>query len=276
MSFAKRVDMMKAIFLIFICVFLMAFVAQADSCTKTIRTTEEPPYHYSSTEVNGGVTGTHADTIRAVLEMMNCNAVFVNLPWARAMADLQSGRIDIISGVFDTPERRQFAHYAQSGYVSPNVLFMREKDPRRAKISSFSDFMQSDLVLGALIDVNYGPEYWQAKQSGLMNERLSLTSDRRLLWRLLSRDRVDAVISDRLTALVEMKRFGFANDIVNTGIALSSDPAYIIFSKASVDEAFVTRFNEVYTALSESGVLQQITELHTQAVLNNTEEMPLP
>lgn len=243
--------------------FLLASMAVADDCVKSFRWAEDPPYTYSSSDAPGGVTGISADSIRAVLGMMGCEVVFVEMPWARALAELRVGRVDIVSGAFDTPERREFAHYAAQGSTSPNVLFMRADDAVDTTINSFTALLESNLALGGQIGVNYGPEYRRAQESGSFGDRLTLVPDRTLLWQMLDRGRVDVVAASYLTGLMEITKEGFAGQIVNTGIELSSAPAFIIFSKASVDEDFVARFDESYRSLVMSGEHQTIVNTHT-------------
>lgn len=258
--------MLKPASFVFIGCFLFASMASAEYCVKTFRWAEDPPYTYRSEEAPEGVSGIDADIVRTVLDRMGCEVVFVEMPWARALAELKSGRVDIVSGAFDTPERRQYAYYSAYGQSVPNVLFMRAEDAKDTRISSFVDFLESDLILGGQVGVNYGPEYFQALRSGVLGERLYLVPDRELLWRMLDRGRVDAVAASYLTGVMEINKQGYSGQILNTSIELSSAPAFIIFSKASVDESFVTRFDEVYREVRVNGVLQAIVDTHTTGV----------
>ncbi|WLD59672.1 transporter substrate-binding domain-containing protein [Salinispirillum sp. LH 10-3-1] len=242
---------------------LLPFLAVADVCEKTFRWTEDPPYTYSATGAPQGVSGISADTVRAVLGMMGCDVSFVEMPWARALAELRIGRVDIVSGAFDTPERREFAHYAAQGSTSPNVLFMRAGDTVNTNILSFEDFLASGLSLGGQIGVNYGPEYAAAIESGVLDDRLVLVPDRTLLWQMLARGRVDAVAASYLTGLMEITRQGYGGQLLNTGIELSSAPAFFIFSKSSVEEEFVSRFNEFHRMFIASEDYKVMVNTHT-------------
>ncbi|WP_127559334.1 substrate-binding periplasmic protein [Saccharospirillum alexandrii] len=244
----------------------LASPALAEDCVKTFRWTEDPPYTYASADAPGGVSGISADIVRTVLSDLGCDVRFVDMPWARALSALQTGRVDIVSGAFDTPERRAYAHYANQGDTSPNVIFVRADSPGAVAWQQFSDLLDSDITLGGQIGVNYGPEYQQALANGSLEGRLTLVPNRPLLWQMLDRDRIDAVAASYLTGLMEISQLGFRDRIVSTGIELSSDPAYIIFSKASVDETFVDRFNEVHTTLLQSEKYQAIVDAHTREV----------
>ncbi len=243
---------------------VLASPALAEDCVKTFRWTEDPPYTYASADAPGGVSGISADIVRTLLHDLGCEVRFVDMPWARALSALKTGRVDIVSGAFDTPERRAYAHYANQGDTSPNVIFVRANNPGAVAWQQFSDLLDSDAALGGQIGVNYGPEYQQALANGDLEGRLTLVPNRPLLWQMLDRDRIDAVAASYLTGLMEISKLGYQDRIVRTGIELSSDPAYIIFSKASVDETFVERFNEAHNTLLQSEDYQAIVDAHTR------------
>lgn len=240
--------------------------AWAESCVKTFRWTEDPPYTYRSESDPSLVVGIDADIVREVLSRLGCNVQYVEMPWARALVELEMGRVDIVGGAFDTPERRAFAYYSRQGMTSPNVLFMRKTTFNAHGFLSFSDFVNSELILGGQIGVNYGPEYEQATQQEPFNERLILLPQRDSLWRMLARGRLDGVIASQLTGLMEINGLGFSEQLVNTGIELSNAPSYFIFSKASVEESFVSQFDNMLQDMQESGALQHFVDVHTVGV----------
>ncbi|WP_342662982.1 substrate-binding periplasmic protein [Saccharospirillum impatiens] len=244
---------------------LLTQQATAAECVKTFRWTEDPPYTYAAAEAPGGVSGISTDIVRTVLMRMGCEIRYVDMPWARALSALKSGHVDIVSGAFDTPERRTFAHYTSQGDTSPNVIFVRAGDDQAAAWKTFADLLDSDHFLGGQIGVNYGPEYQQAREEGVLEGRLTLVPNRVLLWQMLDRDRVDAIAASYLTGLMEISTLGFQGRIVRTSIELSSDPAYIIFSKASVDAAFVERFNDFHEAYLRSEHFQEMVDSHAKA-----------
>ncbi len=248
---------------IILCCALAPLTAVASDCVKTFRWTEDPPYTYASAEAPGGVSGISADIVRTVLSSMGCEVSFVEMPWARALSALKTGRVDIVSGAFDTPERREFAYYANLGDTSPNVVFVRADSSQAMAWEGFTDLLESDITLGGQIGVNYGPDYQRALESGALEGRLTLVPNRLLLWQMLDRNRVDAVAASYLTGLMEISRLGYQGKIISTEIELSSDPAYIIFSKASVDESFVDRFNESHKTLLQSEYHKRILNTHT-------------
>ena len=73
-------------------------------CVKSVRWSDDPPYSYKLP--TGEISGFSVDLLRAVLKGMNCEARFVELPWARALRELEQGRLDILPGALRTPATR--------------------------------------------------------------------------------------------------------------------------------------------------------------------------
>ena len=247
-------------------------LASATDCEMTYRWTEDPPYTYSAMDAPDGVAGISADIVRTIMRSLDCEVSFVDMPWARALAELKSGRLDMADGAFDVPERREFAHYSKHGKTFPNVLFMRAVDATSTNFESFADFLASHYTLGGQVGVNYGPDYDQAIKTGAFNDRLTLVPNRVLLWQMLDRNRIDAVAASKLTGIMEISELGFQERIVSTGIVLSSEPAYFIFSKQRVDTDFVERFDAELHELIRSGQYQRLLDAHTaQAVRSESQ-----
>ncbi|HEY7886115.1 MAG TPA: transporter substrate-binding domain-containing protein [Cellvibrionaceae bacterium] len=241
--------------------------ALAGDCIKTFRWSEDPPFTFASVDAPDGVSGISVDIVRAVLNSLGCEVTFVDMPWARALLALKSGKVDIVSGAFDIPARREFAYYANRGDTYPNLVFVRSDNLKATAWNHFSELLESDLTLGGQIGVNYGPDFQRALENLTLEDRLTLVPDRLLLWQMLDRGRIDAVAASYLTGLKEISNLGYQGRIVRTGIELSSDPAYFIFSKASVNKAFVDRFNKAYNSFLLSEDYQAIVDAHTREIL---------
>lgn len=80
-------------------------------CVKTVRWSDDAPYSFKLS--SGEISGFNPDLIRAALKGMKCEANFVELPWARAVRELEQGRLDILPGSLRTPEREIFAYFSR-------------------------------------------------------------------------------------------------------------------------------------------------------------------
>lgn len=93
------------------------------ACEKTLRWDDDPPF--SMQTADGAVVGIDVEINRAALARLGCQIKLRKLPWARALKELELGRLDILPGAFRRPDREVYAHF--SGPVLPpsrNILFM--------------------------------------------------------------------------------------------------------------------------------------------------------
>ena len=82
----------------------------AATCEKTVRWNNDPPY--SSRNAQGVVTGFYVELLQKALQKMGCSTKLVEMPWARALIELEAGRLDILPGALKTEERNRFALFS--------------------------------------------------------------------------------------------------------------------------------------------------------------------
>ena len=83
-----------------------------------------PPYEFLNSDgVLGGLSGTFINRIQEIL-----GVTFLppeSLSWKETMARAKAGKIDVLSAVADTPERRKYFNFTQPYMVWPNVIATR-------------------------------------------------------------------------------------------------------------------------------------------------------
>jgi len=233
---------------------LIASMGYAE-CKVTVRWSEDPPYTFQKL---GRVQGIEADIARTVLTKMNCKTEFIRLPWARALRMLAVGQVDILTGAYKTAEREEFAIYSAVPHYSPNVLFTKKNNSQRWDIHTLSDLAKTTFKLGAQIDVNYGGSYETLLTVPEFRNNLHFNSSRQALWKMLHLGRIDGVIADKTTGRLELKNLGWSDDIVPSSVVVSQQPAYTIFSKVSVSEAFVSKYDRFLKEMKDNGEISAI------------------
>ena len=63
-------------------------------CEKTLRWDDDPPF--SMQTADGGVVGIAIEINRATLARLGCQTKLRKLPWARALKELELGRLDVL------------------------------------------------------------------------------------------------------------------------------------------------------------------------------------
>lgn len=229
------------------------------ACEKTLRWDDDPPF--SMQTADGGVVGISIEINRAALARLGCQTKLRKLPWARALKELELGRLDVLPGAFRRPEREVYAYF--SGPVLPpsrNILFMHPQAQQRWPVTQLLDLQHSAFRLGAQINVSYGADYQQLMSEPAFAGRVSMVGNRASLWQMVAKRRIDGVIADENTGAYEILQLGLSEQITATPVVVSSDSAEVAFSKKTTDSAFVQAYADALRELVVDGSYARVVQ----------------
>lgn len=227
-------------------------------CVKTVRWYDDAPYSYKASD--GEVVGLNADLVRAALKGMRCEAQFVELPWARALRELELGRLDILPGAFRTPERDKFAYFSRPVNRSPNVLFIAKRAMGHYKPKTLADLSGTGFRMGAQIGVAYGADYDALIKTPVFAAQITPVTSRRSAWKMIELDRLDGIIADEISGLVELQQMGLSDAILKTEVIVSGEAAQMALSQTSLTPEFVADFDRSLNAMMADGRYKKILE----------------
>lgn len=234
------------------CLLLWAsLLLPAAACVKSLRWNEDPPYAMRLPD--GRIGGLQVELNSALLQRLGCKVELVEMPFARALTELQIGRLDLLPGAFDRPERRAFAMFSQPLVRVRNLLYVRQRDLDRLRGKALATLVDEGIRLGVQVGVVYGPSYAELLKDPANAARLQTVPKRGSLWLMLERGRVDAVPADELSAAYELSGLALNGLIVPSGLVLSTEPVGTAFSRRSTDEDFVRRFDAALLAMKADG-----------------------
>lgn len=233
-----------------------------------MRWDDDPPYTYVEPNKPKEIKGISIEIARKVLLSQGCKLKFVKMPWARALEALKSGHVDIISGAFKTPERQEFAHFSSTLEYSPNILFLRTGEEAKWGLQSLADIIGTPFKLGVQINVSYSREFDLLKEKAEFNKQIYSTSNRESLWIMLSLKRVDGVIADKITGLIELESLGLQGKILPSALNISNEPSFFAFSKKTTTKKFVDQFDTIYANLLSDGTIHEIESFYLSSDLD--------
>lgn len=237
---------------------LGAATATANECTKSVRWSDDAPYAFRGPD--GELKGLHVDTVRAALKRLGCQPQFVERPWARALIELEEGVLDILPGALRRPEREAYAMFSRPVNRSPNVLFMRKAAADKYKLTKLADLIGTPFRLGAQMGVAYGPSFEALQKDPRFAALLTPFTARRGAWQMMDMDRLDGLIADETTGLLELQSLGLSQAIVKTPIVTTSEPGMFALSKKALTPQFAADFDRALDAMVKDGELRQIRE----------------
>lgn len=231
--------------------------APASACELRVRWNPDPPY--TMRDETGRIVGLQAELTEQTLQRMGCKAVWVELPWARALVELQVGRLDMLPGALRRPEREGYALWAEQHVAVANRLYVRAgHEAEFGTATRLQEAWRPGLKLGVQIGVVYGPDYAELLANPGFRAALTQSPARRSLWQMLEIGRVDGVLASEATARWELVALGLTGRIVPTQVVVSQEAAQIMFSKRSVDASLVQRYRDASAAMERDGTLARI------------------
>ena len=234
----------------------MLLALPAHACTKTVRWFDDAPYSFRAP--NGKIDGFDVELTREVLRRVGCQAVFVDMPWARALVQLQSGRLDILPGTFRNERREAFAYFSIPSLQSRNVLYIGPKAEASYRLSRLDDMLGTTFRLGVQIGVSYGDKYDALQADPRFSSNQVPVTFRRRAWKMMEMGRIDGMIADEASAALELHQLGLSHMLKPSAVVVSTNTSRIAFSKRSVSPQLVGSFNRALESMIADGQYRKI------------------
>jgi polar amino acid transport system substrate-binding protein len=232
------------------------------ACEKSVRWSVDPPFAFR--RADGEISGLTVDVLRETLARMGCRVRLVEMPWARALAELETGRLDILPGTVRLPERERFAHFSKPGLQSRNIVFVRGETLQRWPLKHLDELRSGGFRLGAQLGVAFGPEFQSLLNDPGFAASVHRVPNRRSLWLMLAAGRLDGVLTSEWSGEAEIAALGLQGKILNSGLVVPHAQASVAFSRQSVDEAFVARYDQVTEAMQKDGSMATLLQRYAQ------------
>lgn len=162
---------------------------------------EHPPYQILGEQPKG----LHIDALHKLSTLLAKNITFIQSPnFARCVALLERGEVNVIAGLNPTEERKRFAFFAPFKQADSLKVISKQE----ITIKSYDDFKNK------IIGVSRGTLYFHRFDQDKELDKIEMQNDR-IGLSLLQKQRIDLMMVS--PALLEM----FAKDIKNANLKIS-------------------------------------------------------
>lgn len=174
------------------------------------------------------------------------------LPWARAIEDMKSGRLDMIPVVFYSDERAEFMAFTLPYAEVPTSVFVAKG--KRFQFNSLNDLKgKAGLIMrGDRISVEF-----EKMASTLQLTRIVTYED---ILKMLINDRADYAVAAKYGFLIESKKMGCEDNIESLSLPISNNNLHFAFSKESPFVSYLPIINEKIKQMQADGRLQKIID----------------
>ncbi len=241
-----------------------SLVHAAPACQLKFSWSDDPPYLMR--EGQGPVAGITAEVVEASLKRMNCTVTWIEMPWARALLEIEGGRLDGAANLVRRPEREVYALFAQPQFRSRVLLFAGAPGQKLAAAAAdLRSLMAQHFRLGAQIGWSYSAEFNAMAMHPEFARQITKASTRQSLWAMLQLDRLDGVLADEVTGQYELMRLGLSAQVRALPFEVTSEPWGVAVSKLRHGRDWVERYDRASEAVRLDGTQERITRRYLGA-----------
>ena len=229
-----------------------------------IRVTDYPPQYYQDSR--GNWKGLDVELANALVKEAGMVPQFAPLPWSRALSDLKSGSLHIMTNLSKTEERSQFVNWIGPERTNKMVLVIK-KENKKFQINSIDDLVriskEKGIKFGIQSDIFYSEKF---------NKRLEEDADFAMYFDYVPKANLNVMKAQKSRIL------GFFEEEVPMVYKIKNDPDYrglmihdFYISEADVyfgvtkqlDPALHMRLEEAFRRLLKNKKLEKIQKKYT-------------
>ena len=235
----------------------VGFAAGAQgACVLEARWSPQAPYWVA--QPDPGPSGYLAEALRELARRRGCELRFVEMPWARGIAEMRAGRVDLMAGAVRTPEREAFAWFSRPMNRSPVVLVLRASVPRTVRIPTLAALAETTLSIGVQPGAVYSAEYGRLLDDPRFAARLHPVSRPKNAWKMLEEGRLDGLLTDEVSAITAEAESG-GRLALRQALVVSTEPSRLMVGRyVGLDTAVA--LDATLGAMIEDGYLPRLRD----------------
>lgn len=218
-----------------------------------IVTVDYPPYEYVEDDEIKGIA---VEIVMEVFKRMDKPITLREVPWARALKDLEAGEIDGAIEVFYTEERERYLDFSKEILLDEFISLFVLKDSDIGFGGDFSTL--SEYTFGVRKGFSYGYKFDEAVKKGVIKNLVVQIYDSERLFNLLSTGRVDILIGDKYALPYQYSLTKERQNIKRLKPDVQANPTYIVFSKKRKLKHIRDKFDLIIREMKSDGSYNRI------------------
>ncbi|MEH6632052.1 MAG: transporter substrate-binding domain-containing protein [Halopseudomonas aestusnigri] len=221
-----------------------------------------PPYEY---EFNGVPTGIAVDILQEATRRAGLQGVDIKFfPWKRAVFSTETGKMDVLFNAGVNEARKKWGLYSKHTLIMQEYFLFTRRGENLATTLDFNNVQNKSIAVRRGYLYGSGP-FKKAITTGNVFERVSPSESTEHSVRLLLGNRIDMFVGDFLPVMHYIINNDLTNKIELVKVSGSDNnlkvlvwPTYFLFSKQTVNEEFVNKFDRVLKKMIDDGTYKNI------------------
>jgi polar amino acid transport system substrate-binding protein len=230
------------------------------------------PFQYVDDKSGQAVlTGLDVELLRVIAREAGEDIRFEEKQWRNQLADIASGKQDITTGATRTEQRQKFAHFSIPYRTETNVLYVPVGKVKEISATTIEELLAVLKKKGFRLGVIDGYAYASDTVNQFIDDPMNAAqifraqNDHENFYLMLD-GQIDGFIADRIVASTVAWRNGFQQKAQEHPLTMTQD-IHLMFSKETVSEEVVQRFNQAIVDLRESGEINTINKRYIFPIL---------
>ena len=224
------------------------------------RVIDYPPQYFK--DDNNVWKGIDVELAKAIISEAGFAIELIELPWSRALREIEEGQIDMMANLSITDSRSKYLNW-----IGPerrtNMVLVVKKENLKIKIDNENDIISQARLLnkrvGVQQDAYYSHELNKMINSNDYEKYFDVVTKSELNFIKLSNNRLLAVIEEQITAVFIIKNNPQYDDLAIHTFPISSENVYFGVSKKVSAEKF-DKLNTAFNYLEKKGDLNKIRD----------------
>ncbi|MGI0115747.1 substrate-binding periplasmic protein [Zooshikella sp. RANM57] len=204
-----------------------------------------PPYMHK--DPSGGLdpVGFDVTILNHVSNQLNCPIEWRSQPWNRSMHEIEQGKLDVLAPASYNAKRAKFAWYSAPFRAERMRIVVLKATKEQWPLTSLEDMLKQNFRLSFHLGTWYGPEFEKIEKNPNFQRLLYSNTDNQKRLQMLLHNRVDGVLGEVLSLLLDAKKMGAEDKIAVIDYPIHDNEVHFIFSKKTIPEDFIQSFNQV-------------------------------
>ncbi len=204
-----------------------------------------PPYEFNAKE--GNPTGFNVDMLRAVARVLGMDLQIELATWTDARRNLEAGRVEVLAGMYYSPERDKSVDFSTPHSVVTHSLFVRKGSP----IRSLADARGKEIV------VQHADILHDYVLENNLSDTIIAQETQAEALRLLAMGKHDCALLGRVQGLYLAKKLQLTNI---TAVGPPILPRKYCFAVTEGNKELLAQLNEGLAIVKATGTYDEIYE----------------
>lgn len=209
-----------------------------------------PPYQYLSE--NNRAKGVQIDLLNTIAAEADCTLNYVQQPFSQNIADIKSGKIDMMADTTVTLQRQSYAYFSAPYRHEISLLYVNKNRVASCKNRSLSDIMDGQFRLGLTRGNLYGKEVEAIQKSETYKNTILYLKENKDALSALINGKIDGFFEDPIVLAYELKKRNLLGQVKSCRIEVYAADVSLMFSRKTVRHEVVERFNQALMKVKQT------------------------